>query len=1847
MRTFLIAALLITAGTLLAQYNQKAVHYVSGYDNGNRLPTAAEVKAKLQESENRILQGSPQLKGGGGSTNHLFTTGPEQDCDGAIAVCQQTYVEPNSYTGYGNVQEVYNTCLSNGEQFSVWYVFTVQNSGDFSFTIQTQNDYDFALYDITTIGCAGVPNASPVRCNFSATYGNTGLSLPASPTIPLSYGAGGAPMMPGLDVTAGATYVLIIDNWTQDNNGYTITFGGSASIFDVTPPGFLSAVQNCATFDQINVAFDEPIQCNSIQSNGADFTLTGPAGAVTIIAAAGAGCTGTLTSQATLTFDNSTQVPSGTYTLTHVGGLLDKCGNPMNNGETISFDYLAPITISASAAQVCQGNSATLNAIGGPNSGATYIWNPGGSTDSFLVVTPTVSTSYSVTVSYGSCTGSATQVISIDAAPVVSVTPMNLTLCSGTTPITASATINGNPCTDCNFYWTGSVTQTDLNTFSSVIASADTGSYTVNVASSIGCPGNMATTVISGPLSPPVPSCNVIYVEPSGVGTGFVRNSPTNLLNALSMAQCNSIVIKMTTGTYVISDPITTLTSFVTLEGGYDASFTTKTSEAGATTIIRDTNNVQGQPTSPRLVAFEIIGQTNFRLQDLTIETSNAQAATLTNSKGISTYGVYLNNCSDYNIVRCQILSGDASAGLTGATGVSGSSGGAGGDGGNGGLCWNLFGCTVGGAGGGTGGTSGVGNSGGNGGIGGYGEVSFSGGFGSGVNGIPGLGSAPGSGGNGGTGFNEVIGGSCDNPGLPFDGTAGTTGGDGAASSNGIAGSYSIAGGFFIPGNGTSGTDGSDGSGGGGGGGSGGQGSTVGNADGGSGGGGGGGGGQAGTGGDDGGGHGASFGAYLYSNGGNGSFANCFIQAGSYVTINNGGSGGIGGNGGSGGTGGDNCESGKGGDGGNGGKGSDGGNGGYGSPGLNYNLFYDPSVSFSNLVVADSAFGLAAQDTIVVDNISCTNIDIDHNTSAGSPIWIFGFGANPPNGSGATVPVQYNTTSHKTIDMNGDIYMDFLNILVTDSMAGNIIASSNLICPDTAFFSYSGAGPTGLVYSWSVSPSADSILSADSSYTQIDFSSTATTTTYVVTLDINSECCGQLPSFTDSITVIPPEDPMVMNDTICDGGTATLYATNGPGFTYNWYDQASGGTLLATDSGYTVTGATSTTTFYVETVNALGCVGNRIPVTLVVAPLTAPTAPNVVACDTGLVYVIVDPVSGATAYNWYDQASGGTLLQSNNGFSYGVYISTTGTSVDVYVSYTIPGCGESPRTMVTATVDNNIIATNPTLDTICGGAQVMLNAGASGGTGTFTYLWSPITTADSVLANPTVSPTTSTSYSVEITSGPCSVTINVPVIISGQLDASVTISNISCNGDADGSITLSPIGGTPPVTYQWDVQAGGGTDSSAMGLSGGTYLVTITDASGCGKIDSATVNEPAALSTVPVTNDVICNGLSNGIATIVVSGGTAPYTIDWGTADTSSLAAGTYVYTVTDSNSCSLTDSLTITEPDSIGLNTTASDANCGSQDGDATVTATGGIPPYVYLWDDVAGQTTETATGLGGGNYLVLVTDSMGCQNSSSVTVADLPLAATVSGDSSLCQGETAQLTAGGGTVYSWSTGETTATISVSPIASTSYTVIVSTPACPVDTIVITVIVNLPPVVQVIPDSITIAEGTSAQLNASGASTYAWTPTEGLSCSSCPDPEASPSVTTTYWVTGTDAQGCSAAAALTVIINANDNIVYLPNTFSPFNDNGDNQTLQVFGSNIAEINLVIFDRWGEKVYESTDASEAMRADGKCCAYGTGWDGTWKNGGSKVNVASFAYLLRGKFRDGEEFEKHGNITLIK
>ncbi|GIR58499.1 MAG: hypothetical protein CM15mP65_10800 [Crocinitomicaceae bacterium] len=214
-------------------------------------------------------------------------------------------------------------------------------------------------------------------------------------------------------------------------------------------------------------------------------------------------------------------------------------------------------------------------------------------------------------------------------------------------------------------------------------------------------------------------------------------------------------------------------------------------------------------------------------------------------------------------------------------------------------------------------------------------------------------------------------------------------------------------------------------------------------------------------------------------------------------------------------------------------------------------------------------------------------------------------------------------------------------------------------------------------------------------------------------------------------------------------------------------------------------------------------------------------------------------------------------------------------------------------------------------------------------------------------------------------------------------------SNASCNGIADGGVTVVANGGTVAVDYSylWDDPSAQNT-ASATNLAAGSYSVTVTDDNGCNTNDNVTISEPDQLFAIPLlVNHVSCNGLSDGSATSIGVGGTvaADYTYLWddptaqATATATNLAAGTYTITITDDNGCSADSTIDITQPNALtATHTIDAQVSCfGLSDGQATVTPSGGTNPYTYLWDDPAAQTTPTATGLAAGTYNCTITDN------------------------------------------------------------------------------------------------------------------------------------------------------------------------------------------------------------------------------------------------------------------------------
>lgn len=265
---------------------------------------------------------------------------PEQECPGAISVCQPLYTQPNAYQGFGATQELNSTnsgCLFSFEKNDVWYVINITSSGTLAFTITpntSSNDYDFAVWNVTGQGCPAIYNGlPPIGCNYSGLTGATGLSNTIT----------GGQWSPALNVLAGETYILNVSNFSSSQSGYTLDFSPStASIFDTVKPKFFSAGTQCAFVNNaIDVTMSEPVKCNSLAADGSDFYIT-PTPSATITGAIGATCASATSATNKLSIQLSSVLAPGTYWLhAKIGSdgntLFDNCGNQQDITDSVQF----------------------------------------------------------------------------------------------------------------------------------------------------------------------------------------------------------------------------------------------------------------------------------------------------------------------------------------------------------------------------------------------------------------------------------------------------------------------------------------------------------------------------------------------------------------------------------------------------------------------------------------------------------------------------------------------------------------------------------------------------------------------------------------------------------------------------------------------------------------------------------------------------------------------------------------------------------------------------------------------------------------------------------------------------------------------------------------------------------------------------------------------------------------------------------------------------------------------------------------------------------------------------------------------------------------------------------------------------------------------------------------------------------------------------------------------------------------------------------------------------------------------------------------------------------------------
>lgn len=237
--------------------------------------------------------------------------------------------------------------------------------------------------------------------------------------------------------------------------------------------------------------------------------------------------------------------------------------------------------------------------------------------------------------------------------------------------------------------------------------------------------------------------------------------------------------------------------------------------------------------------------------------------------------------------------------------------------------------------------------------------------------------------------------------------------------------------------------------------------------------------------------------------------------------------------------------------------------------------------------------------------------------------------------------------------------------------------------------------------------------------------------------------------------------------------------------------------------------------------------------------------------------------------------------------------------------------------------------------------------------------------------------------------------INVFVSNFGVPSTTITKNNIHCYGDSTGSISITPNGGLPPYSYAWNNLTS--TSNTVSNLPAGVYIVTTTDSNNCSKNDTITLTQLSPITINKTVTNVLCNGMNNGAATVnSISGGQGPYTKLWSTGATNSsisnLTAGVYAIQVTGAYNCIKSDTFNITEPPALTTSFTTTDNTCfGDSTGIATVTASGGVTPYSYLWTNASSGTfpnSNSITALKAGTYYLQITDSNQCVKNDTIAI-------------------------------------------------------------------------------------------------------------------------------------------------------------------------------------------------------------------------------------------------------------------
>jgi gliding motility-associated-like protein len=536
----------------------------------------------------------------------------------------------------------------------------------------------------------------------------------------------------------------------------------------------------------------------------------------------------------------------------------------------------------------------------------------------------------------------------------------------------------------------------------------------------------------------------------------------------------------------------------------------------------------------------------------------------------------------------------------------------------------------------------------------------------------------------------------------------------------------------------------------------------------------------------------------------------------------------------------------------------------------------------------------------------------------------------------------------------------------------------------------------------------------------------------------------------------------------------------------------------------------------------------------------------------------------------------------------------------------------------------------------------------------YTYSWSPnISLSNSNLGQPWSKANKKTTYYLNVIENNtgCQNKDTVEVsIIENDMRAKIDLVDLNCFRDQSGSVFISASKGYPK--YQYKLSQTNYTDTGLFtSLNAGTDRYTIRDLKGCLFSDTFALKEPPKLILDSINRkNLSCYQSGDGEIQVYVSGGTRPYSYDWDksiqvTSKVNKLSSGIFNVTISDGNKCSFDQSIELTEPSQIRIKDTIIQPNpChGDTKASIEVIANGGTSPYSYLWN--INQTSKKIVNLKQDLYKLTITDAQNCKDSFRIEIKDiLPLSFDSIKASELnCEDyATIYLNGKGGTpnyMYSIDSGRTFQNKNEFRVSEAKlYNIQVRdvNNCFTKDTIIVRGTERME--IEVHPKDTLVYIGDPVELsfifkkgNVNKVNSFVWKPSDGLSCSDCYRPIATPYVSMIYYLEVRYNGNCYVRDTARIQHKLDE--VFIPNTFSPSSPNPENQTFKIYSNHLLKATLKIFNRWGEKVFESEEANKI------------GWNGTYKGEPLKYDI--YFYWAEVIYLDGRKVIKSGDLTLIR